>query len=52
MDPPKGEQKAWCTEVARLGEELEQARVALEDAHIEIAALTQEREQLRLAVTQ
>jgi signal transduction histidine kinase len=47
MEPPNGEEKARRAEVARLGQELEQTRVALEDAHTEMAGLIDEREQLR-----
>ena len=42
MDPRVALEKSRNDEVARLGQELEQARVALEDAHSQITTLTQE----------
>ena len=42
MAPREAPEKSSSDEVARLGQELEQARVALEDAHNEIAVLTEE----------
>jgi signal transduction histidine kinase/CheY-like chemotaxis protein len=50
MERPDGPEKSLCGEVARLGQELEQAHVALEDAHGEIAALTVEQDRLRREV--
>lgn len=47
MDRPDDPEKVLRGEIARLGQELEQARVALEDAHGEIGALTEERDRLR-----
>lgn len=47
MEPPNSDEKAWSAEVARLGQELEQTRVALEDAQSEIAGLIRERDRLR-----
>ena len=46
MDRPDGPEKALRDKVARLGQELEQAHVALEDAHGEIAALIHEQDRL------
>ena len=42
MEPRAAPEKSLRDEVVRLGQELEQARVALEDAHSEIAVLTEE----------
>ncbi|MFZ0019783.1 MAG: ATP-binding protein [Acetobacteraceae bacterium] len=47
MDRPDSPEKAFRDEIARLGQELEQTHVALEDAHAEIAALTGELDGLR-----
>jgi regulator of replication initiation timing len=46
MERPDGQEKSLFDEVTRLGQELEQAHVALEDAHGEIAALTGEQDRL------
>ncbi len=50
MEPVDHGEKDWRAELTRLGEELEQAQVALEDAVGEAAALLQERDQLRRTV--
>ena len=42
MEPRAAPEKSQREEIVRLGQELEQARVALEDAHSEIATLTEE----------
>ncbi len=47
MDQPDSPEKVLREEVARLGQELEQARVALEDAHREIAVLIGEQDLVR-----
>ena len=47
MDRPDSPEKALRGEIARLGQELEQTHVALEDAHAEIAALIGELDGLR-----
>jgi signal transduction histidine kinase/CheY-like chemotaxis protein len=47
MDRPENLEKALRVEIVRLDQELEQARVALEDAHTEIAAFHEEVERLR-----
>jgi signal transduction histidine kinase/ActR/RegA family two-component response regulator len=52
MERLDSEERTWRAEVARLAEELEQARVALEDAQSEIGGLIGEREQLRATVAQ
>jgi len=51
MERPDGGEKDWREELTRLGEELEQARVALEDAESETATLLKERDELRRTVT-
>ncbi|MGC1408484.1 MAG: ATP-binding protein [Acetobacteraceae bacterium] len=51
MDRPDSPEKALRVEIARLGQELEQTHVALEDAHAEIAALAGEQDGLRREVT-
>ncbi len=50
MEPADDGEKDWRSKLVRLEEELEQTRVALEDAESEAAALLQERDQLRYAV--
>jgi signal transduction histidine kinase/ActR/RegA family two-component response regulator len=50
MDRPDNPGKSLSDEVTRLGQELEQARVALEDAHAEVGSLVGERDRLRLSV--
>jgi signal transduction histidine kinase/ActR/RegA family two-component response regulator len=50
MERPDGPEKALRDEIARLGQEVEQAHVALEDAHGEIAALIGEQDRLRREV--
>jgi signal transduction histidine kinase len=50
MERPDGGEKDWREELTRLGEELEQARVALEDAESEAATLLKERDELRRTV--
>ena len=50
MAPREAPEKSPSDEVARLGQELEQARVALEDAHNEIAVLTEEHARLERRV--
>jgi signal transduction histidine kinase/ActR/RegA family two-component response regulator len=47
MEQPDGSRKALPDEIVRLGQELEQAHVSLEDAHAEIAALAKERNYLQ-----
>ncbi len=47
MDRLDSPEKALRDEIARLGQELEQTHVALEDAHAEIAELTGEQDGLR-----
>ena len=50
MDRPDSPEKALRDAIARLGQELEQAHVALEDAHAEIASLSGEQDGLRREV--
>jgi signal transduction histidine kinase/ActR/RegA family two-component response regulator len=50
MEPADDQKKDWRAELTRLGEELEQARVALEDAESETATLIKERDHLRHTV--
>jgi signal transduction histidine kinase/ActR/RegA family two-component response regulator len=50
MDRPEDPEKALRDEVARLGSELEQARVTMEDAQARAAALYDETERLRRRV--